>query len=391
MGLAAVGIWLAWQVIRALIVTTAPASIAVRVAPDSPVVLARAAEEEFRADDLEDAQWFAERALAKAPFNVPALRVLGLVEARRGDVDAANEILTLAGNWSLRDSDTHAWLIEQRLRQGDYSSAFAHADTLVRRRVELWPAVFNLFRTAALQDPRARVALVTYLQPSAPWRNQFLQSLNARPDTRALSITLAIMMKDRPSRFRDEELATLYSALLASTEYGGIAILRQSLVSSTAPLVTDGDFKGVAAQGPIGWTLGGGPGLTVEMVAAPGGRRGLHVISEGYRNLPAATQMVVLRGGRYRLTGRSYLVSGASDRLRWLVSCADSGRVLAETSAFSTAAEAWNPFAVEFQVPDAGCDTQWIRLETNPGGGRDSSDMWMEALAISPRAGPPSP
>ena len=46
------------------------------------------------------------------------------------------------------------WLIERRLRQGNYVSAFAHADTLVRRRQDIQPEVFSLFTLAGVQDPQ---------------------------------------------------------------------------------------------------------------------------------------------------------------------------------------------------------------------------------------------
>lgn len=385
-GVVAVGIWLGWQIIRALLVTTAPPAIALQVAPDAPTALTRAAEAEYRDGEYDDAEWLAAKALERAPFNVAALRILGLVKSQRGETDQANEILTLAGNWSLRDSETHAWLVERRLRQGDYGSAFAHADTLARRRVEMWPAIFSLFQTAALEDPRARVALIAYLRPTAPWRNQFIQSLNERQKTRALSIMLAVMMKDHPNRYRSEELATLYSALLASDEYPGIVYLRRAMSAADAPLLADGNLAGVAAQGPIGWTFGGGPGLTVEAVEAPGGRRGLHVMSDGYRDLPAASQMVALRAGRYKMTGRSNLVSGRSDRLHWVISCAGGGRTLADSRDFSGTPNQWGAFSFEFQVPDSGCAAQWVRLMTNSGTGADPVDIWIDALAISPGA-----
>src|SRR5690606_6261812 len=101
--------------------------------------------------------------LRQSPFDVRALRVAGLVAARNGQDELANEVVTLAGNWSLRDDPAHAWLIEYRLRRGDDGSAFAHADTLVRRREDVRTQVFDLFTTAANSDPRSLPVLIDLL------------------------------------------------------------------------------------------------------------------------------------------------------------------------------------------------------------------------------------
>ena len=161
-------IWLGWQVALVPLAARAPSEHAVRLSPGSAEVLARAAEGEMRAGDMEDAGYLARLSLSKAPFDVEALRVLAMSEAEAGRTDQADELMTLAGNWSLRDSAAHSWLIESRLRRGNYASAFAHADTLVRRRADLRPQVFNLFSTAAETDPRAGPYLASELADSPP-------------------------------------------------------------------------------------------------------------------------------------------------------------------------------------------------------------------------------
>jgi hypothetical protein len=45
-------------------------------------------------------------------------------------------------------------MVEHRLRHGDYSSSFAHADTLVRHRQDVQPQVFRQFTVAGTVDPQ---------------------------------------------------------------------------------------------------------------------------------------------------------------------------------------------------------------------------------------------
>ena len=117
-GLIVAAVVLGWQIAIQPLMQRAPAQLAIRVAPGSPLVLRRAAESELAARRIDNAAALSRDALVRSPFDVRALRVLGLTEARAGREDQADDILTLAGNWSLRDDPAHAWLVERRLRRG---------------------------------------------------------------------------------------------------------------------------------------------------------------------------------------------------------------------------------------------------------------------------------
>ena len=194
-------IWLGWQILLQPVIQRAPPELAVRVAPGSPLVLQRAAEAEFVAGEKDDdarrydnAASLARDALALAPFNVRALRVVGLTEARAGREPIADEILTLAGNWSLRDDPAHAWLVEYRLRRGDYASSFAHADTLARRREDIRPQIFRLFTLAAATDTaRALPEVARLLDARPPWRQSYFDSLYVSGEGLQVAANLAVL------------------------------------------------------------------------------------------------------------------------------------------------------------------------------------------------------
>ena len=203
-------IWLGAEAVKAPIAMRAPSTLAIRVAPHSPEVLARAAEFEWSEGRPDSARSLAEDALAKAPFNVSALRVWGLAEAGDGDSSSADNVLTLAGNWSLRDTPTHAWLVQNRLRKGNYASAFAHADTLIRRRPSVYPEVFNLYSAAITADSRALSALTPLLEVGPPWRQAYFASLTSREDGDLALAQLALAMQKTSRPFTNEELAIAY-------------------------------------------------------------------------------------------------------------------------------------------------------------------------------------
>ncbi|HUH22823.1 MAG TPA: hypothetical protein VLZ51_02035, partial [Brevundimonas sp.] len=194
-------VWLGWQVVLQPVLQRGPPAIAVKAAPGSALVLRRAAETELLAAEsdgadaathVDNAAFLAREALVRSPFDVRALRVIGLTEDRSGREDRADALLTLAGNWSLRDDPTHAWLVQHRLQRGDYASALAHADTLIRRRENLRPQVFRLFSTAAAQDPQRALPVVARLVAAhPPWRQAYLDSLYTSREGLQLAVNLA--------------------------------------------------------------------------------------------------------------------------------------------------------------------------------------------------------
>lgn len=387
-------IWLGWQVLLQPVIERGPPEIAVRVAPGSPKVLRRAAEAEFLAgeqnDDprrFENAAALARETLARSPFNVRALRVVGLTEARAGREAAADEILTLAGNWSLRDDPAHAWLVEYRLRRGDYASSFAHADTLVRRREDIRPQVFRLFTVAGSADPsRALPQIAALLDARPPWRQAYLDSLYANVEGLQVAANLAVMLQRGKAPLTNEELAQLYIHLLDKGQIEAVRTVRARLNRPpAAAAVANGGFGDPDAPRPFQWSLAQEAGAVVEIVpddvrpADPA----LRIDYDGYSTVRFAEQLLFLTPGRYRLTSEGRAESGEpADRLAWSIICAPGDLSILSAAAVARSASVWTPAAVEFSVP-SGCPGQWLRLESRGADRRDSTIAWIDRVAVS--------
>lgn len=384
-------VWLAWEVVKVPVVDRAGPAIAVRLAPNSPEVLRMAAEGEFTEKRYDNARELSEASLARAPFNARALRVRGLVEAQGANTERADSILTLAGNWSLRDDPAHAWLMNYRLRNGDYGSSFAHADTLARRRADLHPQIFNLYTTAALSDPRSRPHLTRLLAAFPPWRNAYLNSLHARDDGDPLLATLAIGLQRSEHPFTDSELGHLYRTWAGEGRFPGIRLLSAELGRpARGETLRNPDFSDEARSDflPFQWRLTAAPGVTAQIVeddlAQNGG--GLRVDYDGRRTSVVAEQLVLLDPGDHGLAGdRRFETASVGDALRWTVTCADTGRPIGTLPVEGTAAaeQRWRSWRLEFNVPSTGCIAQWIRLEAagiDPG---TRTIVWFDNLRVA--------
>ncbi|MES2835247.1 MAG: hypothetical protein V4707_11115 [Pseudomonadota bacterium] len=378
-------VWAAWQIVCAPVLERAPPEIAIRISPTSPTVLRRAAEAELAARRFDNAENLARRALQAAPFDVRALSVIGMAIAER-DRDTADEILTLAGNRSLRDDPTHAWLMQERLRRGDYASSFAHADTLARRRPDLQPGIFNLFRTAAREDPRSLRPLISLLSVSPPWRTTFFDSLYVDPQGGPVLAALAIGLQNTSGPLDDAELGRLYGYWLETHRVEAVRLVRDRIGRpSPNVLLTDGDFLESSPPGPFGWTLNQSPDFTAAVMNDDrrGGDSALRVDLQGIGGGRVAQQFMLLRPGAYRFSFEARSESEAADTgLIWRIECIGGGRVMERRLDALAGNGPWISFENSFVAP-SGCEGQRLVLEAPPSERRGPQRVvWIDRIRI---------
>ncbi len=380
------GIWLAWQVVREALLVRLPPLVALQLAPGSPLVLSRAAEAEFDAGRKDAAAELARAALAKAPFDVRSLGFSGMVEAERGDAERGQALVTLAGNWSLRDGRAHLWLMERNLRQGEYGSGFAHADTLIRRRPHTQPVMFKLFTDVATADRRAVTALANTMRADPPWRPAFVAHSSRDPAGQVLAAELAIGLARSEAPFDAQERAALYTAFARAARFDGLRALRANL-QGPADLVIDGGFEGHGGAGPLEWTYRPSPGFTAERARAPGEATGhaLHLVGDGYSGGTATEQLLLLTPGSYRFRLRFRFDQGdPGDQISWTLACRPGGAPIAEVALRRSGLQRWSRAEGAFEVPVAGCGGQQLALKLEPGERRQSLELWVDDVAITP-------
>ena len=334
---------------------------------------------------MDNAEYLAGQSLGRAPFNVQALRVLGLTAAENGQKPRADDMLTLAGNWSLRDDPSHGWLIDYRLSRGDYHSAFAHADTLVRRRDDLKPQLFRLFSVAASTDARAMPVLVTLLATAPPWRTDYLNGLYQTDAGLGLAANLAIALEATSTPFSKPELAVLYHQLLAGNRLAAMAVVRERLGRGEAGVLVNGDFSAPTEAVPFEWQLFNAGGAVAEIL--PDDVRGdsaLRAQFGSYASAPLAQQLIQLAAGTYRFSGQMRAETGdPGSRLAWGVYCFESGARLGESRTVTAPGDTgWKTFTFPIEVPTQGCTAQWIRLVPKPGERRIKVVGWYDRFAI---------
>lgn len=380
---------LAWQIAIQPFMQRAPVDAAIRIAPASPLVLRRAAEAELAAGRNDNAAALGRDALGRSPFDVRALRVVGLTEARAGRETQADDILTLAGNWSLRDDPAHAWLVQYRLRAGDYASSFAHADTLVRRRQDIQPEVFRLFTAAGIRAPQQTLPVIAnLLTADPPWRVAYLNSLSQTPEELQLAANLAILLQTGPAPLTNDELTRLYSTFLSRRQFQALSMVRGRMNRPPAGVaVTSGGFADATAPVPFQWRLYPKAGIVAEIVdddIRPS-NPALRVDYDGYAAGTIVEQLISLPPGAYRFTAEVRVEAGdPAARLAWTVSCAAGNAPIASIPAgtASPAPGPWITLSGRFDVSNA-CPAEWLRLVTRSADRRSPTLVWYDRITIS--------
>lgn len=384
----ALSIFLGWQAVRAAVVTTGAPEAAVKLAPASPLALSRAAEAEFKAGRLDNAAWLARRSLEKAPFQASAARTLALTFDRRGESERADALMTLAGNWSLRDDAAHGWLVQRRLSVGDYGSAFAHADVLARRRPDGRERIFALLSTASIEDPRARRPLATLLGAAPVWRAEFLHSLKRSDDGLALGLGLAAELESGPSPLSDAELGELYGALASNGRFDALRSARDAVGRpDPSSSLVDPAFSGAPAPRPFGWRYPPSAGLSAVPSAGADAAAGagLRVGYDGFSPGVFAEQLLLLAPGAYRFawTG-SYDHGDAPSTIAWRLTCIGGAPPPMNRSAIARSRPGERRAMVQdFVVPDGGCPAQMLGLIAVPGERRSETSAEVSSVSLT--------
>lgn len=389
-GVWALAIGLGWQIVQSNLTERLPPELAVRVAPGSAGALARAAEAALGDDRVADAESLSRASLQIAPFNVRALRVLGLARARSGATAQADQLITLAGNWSLRDDPSHAWLIEQRLKQGNYASAFSHADTLLRRREDTRDQLFKLYTEAAKLDQRAWSPLTRLLSEPPPWRSDYLRSLLTASEADALVLNLALSLEKSPHPLSEGDLQGIYENWIGENRYDAIRYLRTRLAPGA--LLTNGDFEQEqsAQRLPFDWEIPLSGGLSSEIRPDEAGpsNLALRVSHDGYTGGPAARQMLALSPGVYRLSARYRGSTSTQTQPPFTLSlyCAGSRQLIGRVGESQTTGDGeWKAVQGEIVAPPTACAAQWLLIEPAGAEGPSRSVFWVDDVAIERR------
>lgn len=367
---------------------------ALAVASDQPEARLAEADAALAAGDAARARALAQRAFAAAPADGRALRIVAGASEVLGDAANALPLMRQAVRLSPRDVPARVWLARHALDRHDYAEGVDQLDQILRIDPTLRDDVFPLL-VAVAGEADARTALAQALAATPAWRTSFLRRLAETGASEAMGeIYLRLRATANPPTpdenrdyverlIRDGQWFRAYPAWVQSLPAAAQAHLGN---------VYNGSFEAPPGNFGFDWRVGyvAGAETTFERDGANG--RALRVAFAGRRvAYHYVRQLLLLPPGRWRLHGRVRLDDLRNDRgLQWVIDCAGpSGPRIAETERLSGTRD-WQPFGVDFDVPEEGCGAQWLTLALAARIAAEQSVLgtaWYDDIVVQPLDG----
>jgi hypothetical protein len=312
-------------------------------------------------------------AAIKSPLSPEPFLVRGVQAQLDGNRRVAFEAFSAAKLRDGRSIPARYFLAEQDFRSGDVAGGLRETAVLARMVPH---GVDNLapFIATYARDRRSRPQLLALFRSDPSLEDAALTVLAADPANAALIFELATPSRE-PPQWSPRLLETLVNAGRyddARSAWERLAHVRLS----DDQLIYDAGFRDRIAPPPFNWSLSSS---TIGLAERQTGGR-LHLLYYGQEDGVLASQLLVLKPGRYRLSLKASgdLVHGRSVTLA--VSCLPANAALLAVPLATSIAGG------SFEVP-AGCTAQTLRIAGSASDLPQQADVTISALSLVREAG----
>jgi hypothetical protein len=384
------GAYVAWWVVRIgaadALVDTRP-GIAATVAPANPRVRISVAMAYFEAqggrvpDEYRRAALDAvkQAPLADEPFLLAAVDALV-----RGDNARGDRLLEEARRRNPRLRLARLLLLDRYLREGRIPEAVVEIKAL-DNLIEGAGSALTIALAQMTQDPKTAAQMLPLLHRLPALEEDVLEGLvtSGASESAVLNVAGAAVHSGRSEPWK----AALLSRMVSNGDFAGAWTLWKSFTGfqegAEGKGVYDPTFAGLPGPAPFNWKLTtGGPG-----VAERSRKHSLQVDYYGRDNGDLASQLLLLRPGRYRLSvTASGDAAGEGSRLAWTVACAAGDNNLLQLP-LTGVTSATKGFAGSFTIPATGCASQWLKLVGVSGDVATNQSASIGNVSIAPEQG----
>ncbi len=322
-------------------------------------------------DDLAQARALLEKALAERPLDSHALALLALVAFQRHDARRGSALATVAGRLSWRDMLAQMLLVRQSMARHSYAGALAHADAILRTRLQQQRKIFPSLATFSA-NPASWRALGKFLATDPPpWRSKFLIYLCGHLRDSARLTRLYDEMQASGSPPTTEELRPLVLRLTGDGAYRqAYRIWRETLPTKRKPELAEphnGNFAHSPDGMPFDWMFLPATGADTGIVNGPRMKgKALRIEFSGARvNFSGnVRQLMLLPPGSYRFAIKARARDLRTRRgVWWRIYCAGGDKKSLGNTKLIAGNLDWSDIGTDFTVPSQACGAQWLAVE----------------------------
>ncbi|MEA3002006.1 MAG: hypothetical protein QOH81_794 [Sphingomonadales bacterium] len=389
---ALLGLYAAWWVVKVGVVQAEGEDnpfLAARVAPDHPRVQIGLAMTYFllQGGNVPDERRRAALdALKRAPLADEPYLLAGVNALAAGRNADGERLLAEARRRNPRLRLARLLLLDRYLRERRAPQAVAEMQAL-GNLVEGASGVLTPELARMVQDPVTAPQLIPLLRAQPALHQTVLETLVASGADEHLILQVA-GPASRPA-LAGPWKAALLSRLISHHEIGRAWELWKSFAGTGAGGIDGGKglydpaFAGLPGPPPFNWTFSSGTVGAAERNA----NHALQVDYYGRDNGNLASQLLMLRPGRYRLSFRATGdATGEGSRIVWNIAC-EPGEARLLQLPITGVSSASKRFAAAFTVPAGGCPAQWLRLDGLSGDVENGQSVIISGLSIEPEGG----
>jgi hypothetical protein len=334
---------------------------------------------------------FGIKTLRNEPFSSAGIEALAIANGLRGKKDVADQLIIHASKFSMRNPSIQFTSILTQLSQKQYSGALFHADGLLRSRPDMGPQLFPVF-VKLLADKTFVSELVKVLGQNPPWRQPLMVHMRSQTkEAGYLYIVMSALHREGVELARTE-VSQLINMFISNKNYDQAYFVWLDLLKpeelKLAKGVFDGDFDLDPQNSYFGWTANSRPNSRISVALRPGSQteRGVVIdFSDETQRFANLYQYLKLAPGDYRLSyeamGRNITTDSG---LIWRIRCVEKPSDIGAGVRHAETAQ-WANYTTMIKVPETGCETQILILETDGKAALDakmSGQLFFDKFAI---------
>ncbi len=244
-------------------------------------------------------------ALRKEAITPPALNVLALAAADRGEIERAYSLFAQSDLQSRRNIVAEVWLIEYLLRKDRVVDAIGKFDVAMRVSVEGQKALLPVL-AMALREDKIFGQTKDVFRKKPVWLPALVETAIALPDTQP-NVARAVVIAGGLAGQQDAGglSQNLFTGLVTQKQYDVARQLYRTQVKGDQGALTSIGFTHSTISGsyaPIAWELKQNEKVQTEWELSRTGKTILSVTAGNGANGPVARKLVFLEPGRYSLT-----------------------------------------------------------------------------------------
>ena len=325
----------------------------------------------------------------REPVEPVASAILGAGRDGMGDANGAAAAFGVARHMGWRVGVTQRYWLSHALAQGDYQTASAHADAMLRQRP-------YLMSDRDILDPlersdKGQQALAMRLAAKPDWLSPYASNLADVSDDIVLVRASVLNRAARQGLVAGCDVVAKLALRLVQQGQARLAaqVWHNHCPEAGAGLITDGNFASATFMEtvtPFDWQFYSNADVDTALVRGPSGGKWLTISTSAPSTRIVAMQYLVVLAGTYRLSWASAGHTGADTPM--VVASLDCGRDSDQwlSASFDPASQRW---VAEVRLGDT-CPGKWLNFAVRPGvaagAGVHGGDVSLGAVALEPVA-----